>query len=253
MIFTQIVVSKEEGLGRVTLNRPEKRNALSRTAMRELVTALEEFEEDNDVRVLIITGAGDKAFCSGADINEFLNDDPREKRNQNEAYLRLCKALMEFTKPIVGAVNGLALAGGAGITLLFDFVVASDQARFGFPEIKAGIFPMMVTKSLFRTVGRRKALELVLTGETIDASEAERIGLINSVVTHGELQKHADLLARKLLRLNSSALRLGKEAITTSADMATPLALEYLKEMATIMLMSDEADAALKAIVAGKS
>lgn len=252
MSFTQILCEAGNNVGRITLNRPEKRNALTRTAMAEMVRALKGMEEDPAVQVVVVTGAGQEAFCAGADINEFLHEDPMGRRAQNEAYRRLCQALMQFEKPILGAINGPALGGGAGMTLMFDFVIASEAARFGFPEIRAGIFPMMVVANLFRVIGRRKALELILTGETIDAREAERIGLINRVASSKELAAEIDKLASTLLRLSPVALRLGKEALHRSAGMHPAEALDYLREMATVMLLTEDAQAGLEAVLARK-
>jgi enoyl-CoA hydratase/carnithine racemase len=252
MSYTQILLATNDHIGRITLNRPEKRNALTRTAMGEMVQALEAMKADADVQVVVVTGAGQEAFCAGADINEFLHADPLAQREQNEAYRGLCQTLMQFEKPILGAINGLALGGGAGMTLMFDFVIASEAVRFGFPEIRAGIFPMMVAANLFRVIGRRKALELILTGETIDAREAERIGLINRVVSSEELAAEVNKLASTLLRLSPMALWLGKEALHRSGGMHPAEALDYLKEMATVMLLTEDAQAGLEAVLGRK-
>jgi len=157
---------------------------------------------------------------------------------------------MEVGKPVIGAINGLALAGGAGLTLLFDFVLSSERARFGFPEIKVGIFPMMVMANLFRVIGRRKAVELVMTGEMISAQEAERIGLINRAVPHEQLRTEVSRLASNLLQYSPSTLRLGKEAFCSSSDMSAPEALDYMKEMATLVLLTEDAKEGLDAFLA---
>lgn len=252
MRFQNILYEMANNVGRITLNRPEKRNALSRRAMDEIMVALKAAEDEPAIRVVVVTGTGNEAFCSGADVNEFLQADPLGRRAQNEAYLILCQALMQFKKPIIGAINGLALGGGAGITLMFDFVIASEKARFGFPEIRAGIFPMMVVANLFRVIGRRKALELVLTGEMIDAREAEYIQLINRVVPPGGLAAEVDRVVTTLLRLSPLTLRLGKEALHRSAGMHPAEAMDYLKEMATVMLLTEDAQIGLEAVLSKK-
>src|SRR6202050_505436 len=132
MVYTHILYELTDHIGRITLNRPEKRNALNRSAIAELIHALATIREDAQVYLVVVTGAGDEAFCSGADMNDFLNKDALAKREQNEAYRRLCKAFLEVGKPVIGAINGLALAGGAGLTLLFDFVLSSEKGRFWF-------------------------------------------------------------------------------------------------------------------------
>jgi enoyl-CoA hydratase/carnithine racemase len=248
--YQEILWEVNNHIARITLNRPEKKNALSRGSMAELTDALERARDYHDVHLLIITGAGEEAFCSGADINDFLGKDIQGKREQNEAYRRICEAFMNVGKPVIGAVNGLALGGGCGLTLLCDFVIASEKARFGFPEIRAGIFPMMVMANLFRVIARRKALELVMTGQIIDALEAERIGLINRVVPHQELGAHVDKLSSDLLELSACALRLGKEAFYGASEMSARQALNYLMEMATIMLLTEDAKEGLEAFLA---
>ncbi len=250
MAYEQIQYEVSNHIGRITLSRPEKKNALSRVAMGELTDALARARDDQEVYLLIVTGAGDEAFCSGADISDFLGKDAQGKREQNEAYRRVCEALMAVGKPVIGAVNGLALAGGCGLTLLCDFVLSSDKARFGFPEIKVGVFPMMVMANLFRVIGRRKGIELVLTGKIIDAIEAERIGLINRVVPHEQLMTEVNWLASELLELSPFILRLGKEAFCSSGDMTASQALDYLREMATLVLLTEDSKEGLEAFLA---
>ena len=250
MAYTQILYETDDHIGRITINRPEKRNALTLVAMKELTQALAAIRDDADVHLVIVTGAGDEAFCAGADINDFVEKDTLGKREQNEAYRRLCRAFMKVGRPVIGAVNGLALAGGCGLTLLCDFVLSSEKGRFGFPEIKVGIFPMMVMANLFRVIGRRKALELVLTGKVIDALEAEHIGLINRVVPHEDLEAEVQKLASELLKLSPSTLRLGKEAFYSSSEMGALQALDYLREMATLVLLTEDAKEGLEAFLA---
>ena len=250
MAYSQILYEVNNRVGRITLNRPDKKNALSRVSMAELVDAFSEARDDQEVSLVVVTGAGEEAFCSGADINDFLGKDTQGKREQNDIYCRVCKAFMEVGKPLIGAVNGLALAGGCGLTLLCDFVISTDKARFGFPEINVGVFPMMVMANLFKVVGKRRGLDLVLTGKIIDAAEAERIGLINQVVPRGDLPLAVDKLVSRLLQLSPAILRLGKEASVSSADMTAPQALDYLREMATLVLLTEDAKEGLEAFLA---
>ena len=250
MSYTQILYETDGHIGRITLNRPEKKNALTLVAMKELTQVLAAVRDNIEVYLVIVTGAGEEAFCAGADINDFLKKDTLGKREQNDAYRGLCRAFMKVGKPVISAVNGLALAGGCGLTLLCDFVIASEKARFGFPEIKVGIFPMMVMANLFRVIGRRKGLELVLTGKIIDAIEAERIGLINRVVPHENLDVEVQKLASELLKLSPSTLHLGKDAFYSSSEMGALQALDYLREMATLMLLTEDAQEGMEAFLA---
>jgi methylglutaconyl-CoA hydratase len=249
MSSSLILYEKQDYIGRITLNRPEKHNALNRPAMADLVRLVSETKTDPSIRVVVVTGAGEKAFCSGADLNDFPQAGVLEKRDQNEAYRQLCQSFLEVGKPVIGVVNGMALAGGAGLTLLFDLVLASDRSTFGFPEIRAGVFPMMVMGSLFRVVAKRHALDLVMTGRIISAVEALQMGLITRIVPHERLHVEADALASMLAGFSPSALQLGKQAFVSASGMSYEQALQYLKEMSTIVLQTEDASTGVKAFL----
>jgi enoyl-CoA hydratase/carnithine racemase len=236
-----ILYRVEDNVAWITINQPEKMNRLTFQAMAELVKKVERAGDDEAVKVLVITGAGEKAFCAGASIDQFEQDSILVSKKNLDAYARICKVFSTVGKPSIAMVNGYAMAGGCGLAMLPAFGIASEKALFACPEIKVGVWPMMVMAILFRTVGRKKGLELICTGETIDAHEAERIGMINKAVPHEELKTHVEDLAGKLKSKSSAMLRLGLEAFHNSADMEYHKAVSYLRDMAVIMSHTPDA------------
>lgn len=205
---------KIEGkIATITLNRPETYNAVDVATLRELHDALSIFRDNEDAWVGILTGAGDKAFCSGADIAEmlpFLKSAEKKPWQIPETPLRF----MEVYKPIIGAINGAALGGGLEIALICDIRIAAEHARFGCPEVNLGIMPGWgATQRLPRIIPRAKAMEIVLSGKPINAQEAYRIGLVNEVVPKAELMARAQKWAEDLCQASPLALRAAKEAM----------------------------------------
>lgn len=249
MVYKNILYGVKENVAWITLNQPEKRNPLSRHTMKELIDALERSRDDDDVRVIVITGAGEKAFCAGADISEFRGNTALENREQYGLYARLCLVFPSLGKPSIAAVNGLALAGGCGLALYPDMTIASEKARFGVPEINVGVWPMMVSVSLYRAVGRKRALELMCTGDMIDAHEAERIGLVNRVVAAQQLNGAVMELAEKLKSKSPAIMNLGLDAFYTMADMEFSTAVTYLREMVVLLLNTEDAQEGVTAFL----
>lgn len=249
MLFENILYEVKENVGKIILNQPEKRNALSRQTIKEIIDALERSKDDEDVRVIVITGAGDKVFCAGADINEFKGNTVLENREQYGLYAKLCLTFPSLGKPSIAAVNGLALAGGCGLAIYPDITIASENAKFGVPEINVGIWSMMVSASLLRAVGRKKALELMCTGELINAYEAQRIGLINRVVPADQLESTVKNLAEKLKDKSPAIMRLGLDAFYTMADMDLSKAVTYLREMVVLLLSTEDAQEGVTAFI----
>ncbi len=220
MAYENVLYEKRDGVGTVTLNRPERLNALNRNTMRELDAIFSEARSDDSVRVLIITGAGDKAFVAGADIKELaeLNSvDGRETALYGQSVFRKLETL---GKPSIAAINGFALGGGCELALACSIRLASRGAKLGQPEVKLGIIPGYGgTQRLSRLCGKGMAHELCLTGEMISAEEAERIGLVNHVYDAGELMAAAEALAGKIAANASMAVRFSMEAIVHGSDM----------------------------------
>jgi enoyl-CoA hydratase len=211
--YETILVERRDRVAIVTINRPEKRNALNIQTRTEGAAALDELRADDSVRVVIFTGAGDKAFIAGADIAEFAE---RTAISQREVMLdrSLFNAFDNFPKPVIAMVNGYCLGGGCELALACDIRVASDKASFGQPEINLGIIPGGGgTQRLTRLVGEGKAMEMILTGEIIDAQTAFAIGLVNHVVPADQLEAKTMDIANRMASKSPIALRLAKEAV----------------------------------------
>jgi len=220
MAYKTIILSKEEGIATITLNRPRVLNAMNRQLNGDLRAALEEVRRDKEVRAVIITGAGDKAFCAGRDLKEYSESRPTpiddwEHRSTGGAHFNI----LGLPQPVIAAINGYAIAGGLELALACDIRIASDKATFGLFEIRRGFFPGGgATWRLAPLVGKGWAMELVLAGEPITAQVAERIGLVNHVVPHGELMSTARALAQKLISRSPRAVMLAKAAINQSIE-----------------------------------
>ena len=208
-----LLVSLEAGVLRLTLNRPDKRNALSAELIEELHRAFERADLDAETRVVLVTGAG-KDFCAGADLDELLASADRSVAENEAAALRLgslFERMRALPKPVLALVRGRALAGGAGLAGACDVVIAGAGSQLGYPEIQRGFVPAMVLALLRRAVGEKVALDLVLTGRLLSAEEAQRVGLVTRVVPDAELEPAASGLAAELARSSGSALALTKQ------------------------------------------
>ena len=220
MVFETIILAKEDGVAIVTLNRPEVMNAINTQMRDDLREVLDEIRRDRDVRVVVIKGSGEKAFCSGRDLKEYSEavPDPIEDwANRTERGAGF--GLNRLPQPVIAAVNGYALAGGMELALNCDLRIASDTATFGLFEIRRGFFPGGgATWRLAPLVGKGWAMELILGGDPITAQVAERIGLVNRIVPGEKLMEEAMMLARKMASKSSNALMLAKAAINQSVD-----------------------------------
>ena len=203
-----------DGVALITLNRPKALNAINQVMIRELHQVLDQAEEDQTVRVLILTGAGEKAFAAGADITEFQHIGPLEALRSSQAFQALFNRIEHLKKPVFAAVNGYALGAGCELALACDIIFASDQARFGQPEINLGFIPGGGgTQRLARLLGRPWAKQLIYTGEMIDAQEASRIGLVNKVFPASELMAEVRKFADKIISKGAVVLELAKRVI----------------------------------------
>jgi len=232
----------------LTINRESRRNAISQKMITALLVHLDHIDQDQEIRAVCITGTGDKAFCSGADLVVTLTKE--EDRIQGaKNYATLLKKMSHFGKPLVARVNGPCLAGGLGLMLSCDIVIARDDAYFCTPEVNVGIFPMMVGVLLFRNVSRKKAVEMVLTGRKIPAREAEAMGLITRAVDPVAL----DQVIRETLKLltNKSPIgtRIGKEAFRAMMDMDFDRAVDYLCEALGKVISTEDAMEGMKAFI----
>ncbi len=214
MPYKNLLIEKSQGIALITINRPEKRNALDPQTWREVGTVVEELEADADVQVIIFTGAGEKCFAAGSDIGQI-----KERSLIDGLAAPSQRALMRLEaieKPVIAAVNGFALGGGCELSMACDIRIASENARFGQPEVNLGIMPGAGgTQRLVSLVGVGRAKELILTGDIIDAREAHRIGLVNQVVPAEELLETARKCAKKMMSKGPLAVRIAKIAINT--------------------------------------
>ena len=242
--MSNVATRRSEGVCTITIDREAQRNALDRATSVELEAAFREAAADSAVRAIVLRGAGDRAFCAGADLKEVLGHASiDESRRHFDAVARVMAAMQEAPQPVIARVPGFALAGGCGVAVAADFTIASESAVFGLPEITIGLLPLMVSVPILRAVGSRKVLlDLVLTGRRVKADEALAIGLATRVVPDARLDEEVDGLARRLAGLSPSALRVGKEAIYTAGEMEAAAAIKYMRE--TIVLTSRSEDAA---------
>jgi enoyl-CoA hydratase len=238
---TTILFELGEGIARVTINRPDKLNALNATVIEELGDAVTRIETDAAVRGVILTGAGQKAFVAGADISELANQGPIEGKARSLRGQDVFRRLESCGKPVIAAVNGFALGGGCELAMACHIRIAAEHAKFGQPEVKLGIGPGYGgTARLPRLVGRGRALELLLTGGMIDAAEAYRIGLVNKVVPAARLTEEAEGVLRAILENGPLAIRACLEAVDAGLEMGIDQAL--LLEANLFGLLSATAD-----------
>ncbi len=238
MNFSNIVVEQENEIGFIKINRPEQRNALNRETLQEIEKALEEWKANQDIRVIIFTGTGEKSFAAGADIRELNKRTMLDalQPNMTATY----RKIEEYDKPTIAAINGFALGGGLELALACDIRVASQNAKMGLPEVGLGIIPGAGgTQRLTRTIGKGKAMELVLTGDIITAEQAVNIGLVSSVVPQEELIDKAKEYANKIKIKGPLALRLAKAAVNRGADIEIETAL-YLEKLSQTIVMGSE-------------
>ena len=238
---TTLIFDLKDGIARVTINRPDKLNALNSTVISELADAVTRIETDAAVKGVILTGSGQKAFVAGADISELADQSPVEGKARSMLGQHVFRRLEHCGKPVIAAVNGFALGGGCELAMACHIRIAAEHARFGQPEVKLGIGPGYGgTARLPRLVGKGRALELLLTGAMIDAGEAFRIGLVNRVVPGDKLLSEAESLLQAILENGPLALRACLEAV--DAGLETSLDQAMLLEANHFGLLSATAD-----------
>lgn len=225
----------------ITLNKPEQRNPLGGPMLRDLLSAFQWVRDQQEVRVVVLTGAGDKAFCAGADLSSFDAEQTEVERHLGRhMFVELFVLMQELGKPIVGRINGHALAGGLGLATSCDILVAADHAGFGTPEINVGVWAMMIQAVLVRNVGRKRLLEMLLLGDRFDAAEAHRIGLVNRVVPAAELDEAVNEVAGKLAKKSPIIMRLGRDSFYRTQDMEFRAALEYLQAQLSLVTLTED-------------
>lgn len=228
------------GVATLTIDRPERRNAISPEVVRLLRAGLEAAEADESVRVAVVTGAGDKAFCAGGDLGGMTAGSKVGQHRERAEVGELFAAMRASRLPIVARVNGHALAGGFGLMLACDLVVSAEDAEMGMPEIDVGLWPFMITAIVQRDVPRKLALELMLTGRRIPASEGARWGFVNRVVPRAELDAATAELTESVASKSPLIAALGKGSFYRSEDMPFEARVDYLAGMLTLCLESED-------------
>lgn len=242
----EVLWSVAEGVGTLTINRPDRRNALSGGVMRALLSRMAEAREDPAVRAIVLTGTGDQAFCAGGDLASGMAGARKGFPGQIEEKGLFAELVMAFThlgKPVVARLAGDAFGGGVGLFLACDLVVAADDVRVGLPEIHVGLWPMMVTALLVRHVGLKTASELMLLGDKIPAAEAKALGLINRVVPRDALDVEVAKVASTLAARSPAVIKLGRDALYQTMDQPLEPALLALRDRLVLNgLLEDAAE-----------
>jgi enoyl-CoA hydratase len=238
-----VLVEVQGLVASVVLNRPEQRNALSSAMLRDLRTALGSCRESDEVRVVVLTGAGDRAFCAGADLSSFTAEASELERHEDRRQLVDLFCLLEdLGKPVIGRINGHALAGGFGLACACDLVLAVEGASFATPEINVGLWPAIIQAVLARNLPRKILLEMLLLGERWTANQMKEAGLVNRVVTSlEELDAVTAELAGKLAGKSPAVLRLGRDSFYRQEDMEFRSALEYLRSQLALVSLTEDA------------
>jgi len=243
----QVTLSAQGHVATVTLNRPEQRNPLSATMLRDLAFAFQWCRDEPDVRVVVLTGAG-RVFCAGADLTSFDGaSSGLEKFRSRDLFVDLFLLMAELGKPIVGRINGHALAGGLGLACSCDLLVAVDTATFGTPEINVGIWPMMIQAILSRNIPRKVLLELEMLGERWTAMQLQSLGVINRVVPHEQLDSTVNEMAELLAKKSPVAMQLGRDSFYRHQDMDFRAALRYLHGQFLLVSQTEDSREGIKA------
>lgn len=244
----QVRYEVDGAVARITIDRPERHNAMSFQVMQELGESIERAKADDSVRVIVLTGAGERAFCAGADLGGIgSNAGPTRMHEARGGPAAIFKALWHVGKPTIARVRGYCLAGGFGLALSCDFVVASEDSTFGAPEIDIGLWPYQITVPLIRSMPPKVALDLMLTGRKVKAAEGERMGFVSRLVPADELDATVDELAAVLAGKSAVVTRWGRNAFYRVVDMAGEEALDYLHAMLTVATHTDDAAEGLSA------
>ncbi|KPF95632.1 enoyl-CoA hydratase [Rhodopseudomonas sp. AAP120] len=241
-----IIEQREQALW-ITINRPDKRNAINAGVVEGITRGWKQAHDDPSVRVIVLTGAGDKAFCAGADLQSTGAAFAFDFSKPNVDYADLLRLAQNSTKPSIARVNGTCMAGGMGLLCMTDMAVAADTVQFGLPEVKVGVFPMQVMSLLQDIAPRRLIAEWSLTGEPFDAQVAREAGLLNYVVPAGELDAKVEWLVKRLTDKSPTAIRRGKYAMRAIAAMSFDESIAYTESQIALLAMTEDAKEGLKA------
>ncbi len=247
--FKNILWEVEDRVGIITINRPEARNALSQGVLMEINYILRTVRDDDSIGALILTGAGEKAFSSGGDLAGGFQTDVNvpDDGDPRDNFVKLFDNIRKLGKPIIAMVNGYCYAGAFGVALACDMIVAAEHAKFATPEIKRGLWPMMIMATIFRNVPRKKAMEMILTGEPITAQEAYQLGFVNKVVPYEKLREETMEIAKKIAKMSLLIIRMGRNAYYDIMDREYMESIEYLHGKLMEVLSTEDAMEGIRA------
>ncbi len=246
--YQHIIFETEGAIAIVTLNRPQRRNALSLELMTELIECLNEIARDRTLRVVLLRAAG-KVFSSGHDLSEMVGRDINEYRQVFDVCTELMMRVQSIPQPVIAEVQGIATAAGCQLVATCDLAVASEQAAFATPGVKIGLFCTTPMVALSRAIGRKRALQMLLTGEMIDARTAAEWGLVNMVVSAAELSEQSRALAARISAASSFTIALGKQAFYAQIDLDQPKAYAYAKEVMSMNSLAADAQEGISAFL----
>lgn len=239
----------DDAVATLTIDDPERRNPLGAEAIEGLIVGVQRAIDDPDVSVIVLTGAGDAAFSAGGDLSSGFFDDPVSRHASRGRFADLLRLLWRGGKPTIARVNGHALAGGFGLAVACDITICVDDAKLGTTEVRVGLWPMMISAILARVMPRKAALELMLTGRTIDPEEALRLGAVSRVVARDELDRMVDEVVDSLTELSPVTLMLGKDSFNAMADASLDAALDRLQGGLTELTLSEDAEEGVTAFI----
>lgn len=244
-----VLVERRGDVQWITINRPERRNAINAEVIERIAQGIRAAQAEPQARAIVLTGAGDRAFCAGGDLQPGADGAPFavDWADPRHYVIELFKTVEACGLPIIARVNGHVMAGGLGLLCACDLAVAVDSARFGTPETRIGLYPMMILPYMQRILPRRKLMELCITGEPFPADEALEMGLVNYIVPAGELDEKTDWLLGRILDKSPTAIRLGKQAFHAMQDMALVEAFEYAQLMLPVMAQTGDAHEGMRA------
>ena len=242
MSFETILYESKDRIIRITLNRPDKRNALTGQMLEELHQAFERADQDPEACVIVLRGAGDQAFCAGADLGGMAGGDGFLAVHEARGlFPKLFSKMLNHNKPTIAALNGHCVAGGLGLMLACDLAIAKEGIKLGTPEIQRGLFPFMISALILRTVGRRKAYEMMLLGDNLTPAQALEMGLVNQVVPAAGFDDAVEAWAKKLAGYSPAVLRLGRRALLQQEGMPLEGAFAHLQGLISINAMLEDA------------
>jgi enoyl-CoA hydratase len=250
MQFKNIIYEKKDGVAWIIINRPQVMNALDIESRKEILAALQDADSDKDVRVVVLTGSGDKAFCAGADLRIFREMNAYEARDYVKLAKQVARTIETLSKPVIAVVKGYALGGGLELVLACDLVIASEDAKFGQTELNVGLIPGVGgTQRLPRVIGIRRAKEMIYTGQIIDAEEAYRLGLVNKVVPAEKLNETLNELLTQIKSKSPLILKLAKQAVNKAFEADLASGLDYESELFVYCFTTEDQKEGVKAFL----